>query len=120
MRRSEIKHTSKDTHATKESDMTLFENTYRRTLLKHAIAGLLTLCFIQVADAEVVPVPTTVRAVKNEGAKPRNVVFILSDDHRYDAMSSWTFASEDSAHGRDGEEWRAFEERICHDLTVLS
>ena len=67
--------------------MTLFENTYRRTLLKHAIAGLLTLCFIQVADAEVVPVPATVRAVKNEGTKPRNVVFILSDDHRYDAMS---------------------------------
>ncbi|QDV43835.1 Choline-sulfatase [Stieleria neptunia] len=67
--------------------MTLFENTYRRTLLKHAIAGLLTLCFIQVADAEAVPVPATVRAVKNEGTKPRNVVFILSDDHRYDAMS---------------------------------
>ena len=67
--------------------MTLFENTYRRTLLKHAIAGLLTLCFIQVADAEVVPVPATVRAEKNEGTKPRNVVFILSDDHRYDAMS---------------------------------
>ena len=67
--------------------MTLFENASRRTLLKHVIAVLLTLCFVQVADAEVVPVPTTVRAEKIEGAKPRNVVFILSDDHRYDAMS---------------------------------
>ncbi len=67
--------------------MTLLENTTGHTLPKHAIAGLLTLCFIQVADAQVVPVPATVRAEKNEGTKPRNVVFILSDDHRYDAMS---------------------------------
>ena len=67
--------------------MTLFENASRRTLLKHVTAVLLTLCFVQVADADVVPVPTTVRAEKIEGAKPRNVVFILSDDHRYDAMS---------------------------------
>lgn len=72
---------------TKERDMTLFENAYRRTLLKHAIASLLTLSFIRVADAQVVPVPATVKAEKNEGTKPRNVVFILSDDHRYDAMS---------------------------------
>jgi len=32
-------------------------------------------------------VPETVEPVKIPGAKPRNVVFILSDDHRYDAMS---------------------------------
>ena len=37
--------------------------------------------------AEVVPVPDEVAAEKIENAKPRNVVFILSDDHRYDAMS---------------------------------
>ena len=37
--------------------------------------------------AEVSPVPTTVAPEKIDGAKPRNVVFILSDDHRYDAMS---------------------------------
>ena len=67
--------------------MTLFENASRRTLLKYVIAVLPTLCFIHAADAQVVPVPATVRAVKNEGTKPRNVVFILSDDHRYDAMS---------------------------------
>ena len=67
--------------------MKLFENTYRPSLLKCTIAGLLTICFIQVAEAEIVPVPSTVKAEKNEAAKPRNVVFILSDDHRYDAMS---------------------------------
>ncbi|MFP6586585.1 MAG: sulfatase, partial [Pirellulaceae bacterium] len=38
-------------------------------------------------SAEVIPVPDTVVTQKIEGAKPRNVVFILSDDHRYDAMS---------------------------------
>ena len=35
----------------------------------------------------VVPVPEKVQAKKLSEAKPRNVVFILSDDHRYDAMS---------------------------------
>ena len=35
----------------------------------------------------IVPVPATVKPVKIAGVKPRNVVFILSDDHRYDAMS---------------------------------
>ena len=55
--------------------------------LKHALASLLVLCVLRVATADVVPVPTTVQAEKNEEAKPRNVVFILSDDHRYDAMS---------------------------------
>ncbi|MFT5300158.1 MAG: N-acetylglucosamine-6-sulfatase [Mariniblastus sp.] len=39
------------------------------------------------ATADVVPVPKSVVPEKIEGAKPRNVVFILSDDHRYDAMS---------------------------------
>ena len=37
--------------------------------------------------ASVTPVPKQVEPVKISGAKPRNVVFILSDDHRYDAMS---------------------------------
>ena len=35
----------------------------------------------------VVPVPETVKSERIPNAKPRNVVFILSDDHRYDAMS---------------------------------
>src|SRR5687767_10345595 len=35
----------------------------------------------------VVPVPRNVVVQKIAGAKPRNVVFILADDHRYDAMS---------------------------------
>jgi N-acetylglucosamine-6-sulfatase len=39
------------------------------------------------ASAEVVAVPKSVIPEQIEGAKPRNVVFILSDDHRYDAMS---------------------------------
>lgn len=39
------------------------------------------------ASADVVSVPKSIVPEKIEGAKPRNVVFILSDDHRYDAMS---------------------------------
>lgn len=39
------------------------------------------------ATADVVPVPQSVVSEKNESVRPRNVVFILSDDHRYDAMS---------------------------------
>ena len=38
-------------------------------------------------SASVSPVPADVQVAKVAGAKPRNVVFILSDDHRYDAMS---------------------------------
>lgn len=41
---------------------------------------------IGIVMAEVTPVPTTVSSTTIEGSKPRNVVFILSDDHRYDAM----------------------------------
>ena len=37
--------------------------------------------------AAAVPVPREVVAQTVAGAKPRNVVFILADDHRYDAMS---------------------------------
>ena len=38
-------------------------------------------------SASVSPVPEDVQVQKVAGVKPRNVVFILSDDHRYDAMS---------------------------------
>ncbi len=37
--------------------------------------------------AAVVPVPDRVEPLSIPGVEPRNVVFILSDDHRYDAMS---------------------------------
>jgi len=36
---------------------------------------------------DIVSVPKTIEPTKIAGSKPRNVVFILSDDHRYDAMS---------------------------------
>ena len=39
------------------------------------------------AVAAVEPVPAEVTPERIAGATPRNVVFILSDDHRYDAMS---------------------------------
>ena len=45
------------------------------------------IAFAPSVGAEITPVPNTVVPRKNEGAQPRNVVFILSDDHRYDAMS---------------------------------
>ena len=38
-------------------------------------------------DDAVRAVPDTIEPVKLKNKKPRNVVFILSDDHRYDAMS---------------------------------
>ena len=48
---------------------------------------LVAIVLISSATGAVVPVPDTVEPVAVEGAKPRNVVFILADDHRYDAMS---------------------------------
>ena len=45
------------------------------------------LMFSAVLAAAVTPVPDSVVVERAEGAEPRNVVFILSDDHRYDAMS---------------------------------
>jgi len=53
-----------------------------------SISGLaISIALCTGACADVVPVPETIVAEKIAGAKPRNVVFILSDDHRYDAMS---------------------------------
>ncbi|MBT5902938.1 MAG: sulfatase-like hydrolase/transferase, partial [Opitutaceae bacterium] len=52
------------------------------------LANLVPLLFTAVlAKAAVVPVPATVEPEKISDARPRNVVFILSDDHRFDAMS---------------------------------
>ncbi|MFG0335594.1 MAG: sulfatase [Maioricimonas sp. JB049] len=52
------------------------------------ILGLVAgLAIAATAPADVVPVPDSVSPERIEGATPRNVVFILSDDHRYDAMS---------------------------------
>ena len=48
-------------------------------------------CILMLASASalpaVTPVPADIIPESIPGAKPRNVVFILSDDHRYDAMS---------------------------------
>jgi len=48
---------------------------------------LLPTISLQAIDDSVQPVPADVVPVKIKNKKPRNVVFILSDDHRYDAMS---------------------------------
>jgi N-acetylglucosamine-6-sulfatase len=48
---------------------------------------LLFLVVVLPVFSAVAPVPNEVVARKVPGAKPRNVVFILADDHRYDAMS---------------------------------
>lgn len=50
-------------------------------------AVILSLLAAMAMKAAVVPVPTEVMPQKVPGAKARNVVFILADDHRYDAMS---------------------------------
>ena len=47
----------------------------------------LVLLSVSLATAAVVPVPESVEAEVVDGAKRHNVVFILADDHRYDAMS---------------------------------
>ena len=47
---------------------------------------IVLLAFARVVSAAVVPVPKAVKPERIPGSKPRNVVFILSDDHRYDAM----------------------------------
>ncbi len=47
----------------------------------------LLLALVALGAAAVTPVPDSVVATAVDGAEPRNVVFILSDDHRYDAMS---------------------------------
>ena len=48
---------------------------------------LVALVFSTTVHADIIPVPNTVIPTRVEGAQPRNVVFILSDDHRFDAMS---------------------------------
>lgn len=54
--------------------------------MKIATLFILAVC-ATLASASVVPVPDSVEPERLEGTTPRNVVFILSDDHRYDAMS---------------------------------
>lgn len=49
--------------------------------------SVLFLALLPTALCAVEPVPSEIIPERVEGAKPRNVVFILSDDHRYDAMS---------------------------------
>jgi len=61
--------------------------------MKHATRCIFATAIFLLLDCslafpnDVVPVPNDIEPVKVEGSKPRNVVFILSDDHRYDAMS---------------------------------
>ncbi len=51
------------------------------------ILTLIALLATSMLFAKVAPVPEQVVPEVIKGATPRNVVFILSDDHRYDAMS---------------------------------
>lgn len=55
-------------------------------VVKHFLL-IFAVVFGQTVLAAVIPVPQTASPKKIRGAKTRNVVFILSDDHRYDAMS---------------------------------
>ena len=56
----------------------------RLPLILPALVALLTAAPLR---AEIVPVPRQIVAERTPGAKPRNVIFILTDDHRFDAMS---------------------------------
>ena len=59
----------------------------------HACAARLVLVLVlavsaaQIRVSAITPVPKGIVPERAPGVKPRNVVFILSDDHRYDAMS---------------------------------
>ncbi len=57
-----------------------------RFIMRHLIF-VLTVVLGMARLIAVEPVPSGVRVERIPGAKPRSVVFILSDDHRYDAMS---------------------------------
>jgi len=52
-----------------------------------AVLSLLVAIVVPALGASVVPVPDQVIVERRADARPRNVVFILADDHRYDAMS---------------------------------
>lgn len=58
---------------------------YRFPIQLFSLAASMTLPILALANT--VSVPKSVEPDRFEGVKPRNVVFILSDDHRYDAMS---------------------------------
>ena len=64
----------------------LFESAMNKTTTQFT-AWIVAMVVAISASAQTTPVPKTVTPERIEGAKPRNVVFILSDDHRYDAMS---------------------------------
>ena len=51
------------------------------------VPGFSSAADVAVDSTKVIPVPSTIEPVSVPSSKPRNVVFILSDDHRYDAMS---------------------------------
>ena len=56
--------------------------------LRRILTVTLTLTFaLTAASAAIVPVPREIKPERLPGAKPRNVILILVDDHRYDAMS---------------------------------
>jgi N-acetylglucosamine-6-sulfatase len=67
--------------------------------------------------AEVVPVPDEIVPEQIPGAKPRNVVFILSDDHRYDAMS---FLNHPFAHTPEMDKMAAEGAHIANALVTTS
>lgn len=64
-----------------------FLNSRRSRTSSLATVALLAVMAALTSVRAVMPVPTEVMPELIPGAKPRNVVFILSDDHRYDAMS---------------------------------
>ncbi len=62
-----------------------------RSSMARSCRVITRMCFLTFAFASALhattPVPAEILPETIAGAKPRNVVFILSDDHRYDAMS---------------------------------
>ncbi len=55
--------------------------------MKAILLACLAISVSALAAQSIVPVPKEVVPERIPGAKPMNVVFILTDDHRYDAMS---------------------------------
>jgi N-acetylglucosamine-6-sulfatase len=66
----------------------MMKTDYRRAGSYRRLSPILLLVLLAAARLQaVVPVPEVVTAIRVPGVRPRNVVFILSDDHRFDAMS---------------------------------
>ena len=94
----------------------------RRFLLCSLGAALPFSLYSWSASAQTPARSTLTPLPRQPGTKPRNILFVLTDDHRYDAMGFLEQAGL-SAHtgaGSPRARWRAFQECVRHDGALLA